>query len=169
MSATWYSQVACRKHTPNLPTKIIPTKTAWLKLSGRFPMGLGIPPLNIKILLESNPLKSRILVRRLAVFPLPKKSQASEPHAPTTTKTHPWRFHGLRSLSTTCISDIHLKQRTLLELGIGKTIDAQLAVEVQVVETMAKPVREGPFRAGGPPFCSFVLFSPLYQHIIINH
>ena len=26
-----------------------------------------IPPLNIKILLESNPLKSRILVRRLAV------------------------------------------------------------------------------------------------------
>ena len=30
-------------------------------------MGLGIPPLTIQILLESNPLKSRILVRRLAV------------------------------------------------------------------------------------------------------
>ena len=30
-------------------------------------MGLGIPPLKIEILLESNPLKSRILVRRLAV------------------------------------------------------------------------------------------------------
>ena len=30
-------------------------------------MGLGIPPLKIKILLASNPLKSRILVRRLAV------------------------------------------------------------------------------------------------------
>ena len=30
-------------------------------------MGLGIPPLKINILLESSPLKSRILVRRLAV------------------------------------------------------------------------------------------------------
>ena len=53
--------------TPNLPTKTIPTKIAWLKLSGNFPMGLGIPPLKIQILLESNSLKSRILVRRLAV------------------------------------------------------------------------------------------------------
>ena len=38
-----------------------------LKLSGEFPMGLGIPPLNIKIMLGSNPLKSRILVGRLAI------------------------------------------------------------------------------------------------------
>ena len=30
-------------------------------------MGLGIPPLKIKIMLESNPLKSIMLVRRLAV------------------------------------------------------------------------------------------------------
>ena len=30
-------------------------------------MGLGIPPREIKILLESNPLQSRILIRRLAV------------------------------------------------------------------------------------------------------
>ena len=30
-------------------------------------MGLGVPPLRIKIMLESNPPKSRILVRRLAV------------------------------------------------------------------------------------------------------
>ena len=30
-------------------------------------MDMRIPPLNIKILLESNPLESRILVRRLAV------------------------------------------------------------------------------------------------------
>ena len=30
-------------------------------------MGLGIPPLKIKILLESNSLKSRILVWRLAI------------------------------------------------------------------------------------------------------
>ena len=53
--------------TPNLPTKIIPTTIARLKLSGKFPMGLEIPPLTIKILLESNPLKSRILVWRLAI------------------------------------------------------------------------------------------------------
>ena len=32
-------------------------------------MGLGIPPLNIKILLESNPVKSRILVGRSALNP----------------------------------------------------------------------------------------------------
>ena len=37
-------------------------------LGSNFP-GLGIPTLIIKIMLESNPLKSRILVRRLAVAP----------------------------------------------------------------------------------------------------
>ena len=36
-------------------------------LSGKFPMGLGIPPLEIKILLGSKPLKCIMLVRRLAV------------------------------------------------------------------------------------------------------
>ena len=46
---------------------IIPTKIARLELSGKFPVGLGIQPLNIKIMFESDPLKSRILVRRLAV------------------------------------------------------------------------------------------------------
>ena len=46
--------------------KIIPTKICWLKLSKKFPMGITIPHLTIKIMLESNPLKSRILVRRLA-------------------------------------------------------------------------------------------------------
>ena len=53
--------------TPNLPTKIIPAKIRWLNVSGKFPMGMGIPPLRIKIMLESDPPKSRILVRRLAV------------------------------------------------------------------------------------------------------
>ena len=38
--------------TPNLPTNITPTQIAWVKLSGKFPMGLGIPPLKIKIMLE---------------------------------------------------------------------------------------------------------------------
>ena len=37
-----------------------------LKLSGKFSMDLRIPPLKITVMLEPNPLKSRILVRRLA-------------------------------------------------------------------------------------------------------
>ena len=37
--------------TPNLATKIMPTKIARLKLSGKFPMGLGILSLRIKIVL----------------------------------------------------------------------------------------------------------------------
>ena len=35
---------------PNLPTNIIPTKIARLTLSGKFPTGLGIPPLTLNIL-----------------------------------------------------------------------------------------------------------------------
>ena len=53
----------------NLPTNIIPTKIAWLRFSGKSPMGLGIPPLKFKIMLESNPLKSIMLVRKSAVPP----------------------------------------------------------------------------------------------------
>ena len=53
--------------TPNLPTKIIPAKICWLKKSGRSPMDLRIPPFQIKSTLESNPPKSRVSVRRLAV------------------------------------------------------------------------------------------------------
>ena len=62
-----HRSLAGTKRTPNFPSQIIHTEIAWLKLSGKFPMDLRIPPLNIKIVLESNPLKSRILVRRLAV------------------------------------------------------------------------------------------------------
>ena len=51
---------------PNLPAETILTKIRWLNISGKFSMGLGIPPLRIKILLGSNPPKSRILVPRLA-------------------------------------------------------------------------------------------------------
>ena len=58
-----------RRFTPNLSTKIIPTKIPRLKLklSGEFPMDLGIPPHKLKIMLESSPPKSRVLVRRLAI------------------------------------------------------------------------------------------------------
>ena len=57
--------VASPSAPANLPTKIIPAKIARRKLSAEFPMGLVIPPLKIKITLESDP---RILVRRLAVM-----------------------------------------------------------------------------------------------------
>ena len=56
-----YWCVVCHD-TPNLPPKI-----RWLKHSGRSPMHMRSPPLKIKIMLESNPLKSWMLVRRLAV------------------------------------------------------------------------------------------------------
>ena len=51
-------------------------KIAWLRLSRKFPVGLGIPLLKTKVLLESNPLQSRILVRRLAVAPRRAKTRA---------------------------------------------------------------------------------------------
>ena len=44
-----------------------PTNIAWLKLSGKFPMDLRIPPRKHNIMLESTPLKSTMLVGRLAV------------------------------------------------------------------------------------------------------
>ena len=52
---------------PNLPTNIIPIKIARLKLSVKFPMDMRIPPLIIKIMLVSNPLKSTMLVGGLGV------------------------------------------------------------------------------------------------------
>ena len=52
-------------HTPDLPAKIIPAKIRRLELSsGKSPMDTRIPQLKLKILLESNPLKSRVSVRR---------------------------------------------------------------------------------------------------------
>ena len=49
-------------------TENLPVKIRWFKLSGKFPMDMRIPTLNIKIVLGSNPLKSIILVRGLAVL-----------------------------------------------------------------------------------------------------
>ena len=53
--------------TPNLPIKIIPAQIRWLNTFVKFPIDM---PLKNNILLESNPLKSRILVPRLAVMHL---------------------------------------------------------------------------------------------------
>ena len=44
----------------NSVTQIVPARIAWLRLSGKYPVGLGIPPLEVKNLLDSNPPKSRI-------------------------------------------------------------------------------------------------------------
>ena len=54
-----------------LPTNITPANMAWVIISGKIPMGLGIYPLMIKIMLESNPLKSAMLVGRLGVDWIP--------------------------------------------------------------------------------------------------
>ena len=54
--------------TPNLPTNIPPTKIARVKLSGKSPIDIRCPPLEIKIMFESNPLKPTMLVGRLAVL-----------------------------------------------------------------------------------------------------
>ena len=43
-----------------------PSGSGPLLQAGKFPMDVRIPPLNIKILLGSTPLRSRILVWRLA-------------------------------------------------------------------------------------------------------
>ena len=51
----------------NPQTKNPQTENRWLETSGKLPMDLGIPTLNIKNLLESNRLSSRYLVRGLAV------------------------------------------------------------------------------------------------------
>ena len=53
--------------TPNLPTNIVPTDIARVKVSGKSPMDMRIPHLYIKIVLESNLPKSTMLVGGLGV------------------------------------------------------------------------------------------------------
>ena len=48
--------------TANLRAKNPQTENLWVSHSGKFPNDLGAPPLEIKNLLESDPLKSRFLV-----------------------------------------------------------------------------------------------------------
>ena len=61
-----YTWGECLQFTANLPTRFVPAKIARLKTPGEFPADMRIPALEIKILTESNPLTSRISVRRLA-------------------------------------------------------------------------------------------------------
>ena len=62
-----YIYMYIHKVSPISLLTLHPTNIARLKLSGKSPAGLGIPPLSIKIVLESNPLKSTFLVGRLGV------------------------------------------------------------------------------------------------------
>ena len=62
----------CVTFTPDFPTNIIPTNIAWLKLSGKFPRGLGMPPLKFRIMFVSNPLKPTMLVGGLGVEMTPE-------------------------------------------------------------------------------------------------
>ena len=64
-SATSSHREISVRGTPNLPTKIIHCEICLLKISRKFPYG---PQNSTRQSLESNPLKSRILVRRLAVW-----------------------------------------------------------------------------------------------------
>ena len=51
----------------SLHCNILHSKIRWLRISGKSPMDVRMPPLKTKILLESNTLRSRIFLRRLAV------------------------------------------------------------------------------------------------------
>ena len=53
---------------PISPLTLHPASIVWLHFFGESPMGLGIPPLEIKIMLESNPPKSTMLVGRLGIL-----------------------------------------------------------------------------------------------------
>ena len=59
------------------------TKIRWLISSGKFRMDMRIRPLKLKILLESTHLKSRIVVRRLAVRELTVPSRLHCAGAPS--------------------------------------------------------------------------------------
>ena len=99
ISLSMPSSPATSSSTPDPPTKIITTKTRWLKLSGKFPMDVGIPPLMIKIVLQSNPLKYIIFVRRLAV---PRSPPYPAVHPTTFWSTLPLRPDILRSHTVSC-------------------------------------------------------------------
>ena len=65
LSGSLAAEVAELRTTPSLPTRTIPAKICCLRISGKLPVDIRILALKIKIMLESNPLKSRSLVRRL--------------------------------------------------------------------------------------------------------
>ena len=70
------------QHTSNPPTNIVPTNIAWLKLSGKSPMDMRIPPLRIKSLLESIPSKPKLLIGRLGVMQTQHTSKCEHGRTP---------------------------------------------------------------------------------------
>ena len=76
--SSWYLAARSLSSTPSLPTEITPARIPCFKTSWKSPTDMRIPTLKFKMMFESNPLKSGILVRRLAVaLRKPAGSQAA--------------------------------------------------------------------------------------------
>ena len=109
-SFTLRSPSSLRLYTPNLPIESIPTMIRWLNTSRTFPMDMKCSPLKLEIPLESKPLKSGILLRRLGVEPFSRlRSKCSNP-CPT---NWPWSvraacFAAPRCLCTTTVLDTRI-------------------------------------------------------------
>ena len=73
-------------------------------VSAGLPCGHEIPPLNIQLMLESSPLKSRILVRRLAVRARRRNASSRQPQA----------LCGPAGSSTGAHGFVHISYRELL-------------------------------------------------------
>ena len=103
------SQVS-RSQAPVLRPITLLRSSLLRSLDSNFPgnsMGLGIPPLKIKILLESNPLKSRVSVRRSAVYlrrALGPWPAGPDPSATSRAirSTRSWRAQSARKESSVC-------------------------------------------------------------------
>ena len=98
---------------PSLLTKRlrVPAKIHRLNISGKCSMDMRIPPLNIKIMLESN---SRILapVRRLAVTPADRILRSLLTRAPPTfTQRRPTRTRGYVEVKSDTHPAIHMTTR----------------------------------------------------------
>ena len=70
--SAWQSVCLLLRTTPSPPTKSFPIKSSWVKLSGRLPIQLygydSSHPLELRVVFESNPLKSKLLVGGLGVL-----------------------------------------------------------------------------------------------------
>ena len=116
------NSIISRASVPNLPTKTFPIKIAWLELlSLRTWPDTRIPTLNIKIMFESNPPKSGILVRRLAAM-APSSAQqcsgwsntwpvATEPELVSLTAWQPYRLGSVGNYGCGCAFQRWTKQQ----------------------------------------------------------
>ena len=87
-------------------------------------MGLGIPPLKFKITLESNPLKSTVLVGRLGVVP-PAFGRARR------LVTRALRDHVLTDSNQRVVVDMIITKQTIIITGISIVI-IQLCIIIYI-------------------------------------